>query len=114
MGSGAHSASSIVDLQKDLFADRSDKCIAVRVHKAVNGSITSSSKPKNHETQILNSTGIRGRARNLKKLRAHTSGVVEWKLCGCPLRKCDDLCSLGLKLGNCTRLKYYVEFMMYV
>jgi len=86
---------NIVDLQDmdvpngkakrvNLFQDTCDKCIAVRVREAVGGSITLSNNKLSQEVQILNSNGVRGRARDLKKLPGHASGDIEWKLGGCP------------------------------
>ena len=68
----------------NLFQDTCDKCIAVRVREAVGGSISLSDNILSQEVQILNSNGVRGRARDLRKLPGHASGDIEWKLGGCP------------------------------
>ena len=73
-----------VDLQEGLFEDSSDSLIALRIRESVDGSITMSGNQLAQETQVLNSNGIRGRARALKNLHAHASGDIEWKMGGCP------------------------------
>mmetsp|Transcript_12613 Transcript_12613/g.27379 ORF Transcript_12613/g.27379 Transcript_12613/m.27379 type:complete len:262 (-) Transcript_12613:1662-2447(-) len=75
---------NVVDLRPNPVEDSSDKCIAIRVREAVDGSITLKRNKSDQKTQILNSSSFRGRASYLKKLHAHVSGDIEWKLGGCP------------------------------
>ncbi|KAL7531748.1 hypothetical protein ACHAXR_004212 [Thalassiosira sp. AJA248-18] len=73
-----------INLQEGIFDDNSDNLIAARVREGVDGSITLSGNVFAQDTEILNSGGIRGRARALKKLHNHGSGDIEWALGGCP------------------------------
>ncbi|KAL7538809.1 hypothetical protein ACHAXR_008806, partial [Thalassiosira sp. AJA248-18] len=69
-----------VNLQDDIFGDPNDSLIAVRIREAVEGSIPMHGNILAQETQRLTGNGIRGRARALKKLHAHASGDIEWKM----------------------------------
>jgi len=74
-----------VNLEAGILDDKSDQCIAARIREDVDTSVNiGSDNDFFQEVQTLTPNNLFGRTRNLRKVHAHMSGDIEWKVGGCP------------------------------